>query len=139
MRHGRGVRSLRQTLQCRPGSGLSQRFGRSLHGRQAREQRAGIVVEPDYREPTGQSDSLCRRRLQQAKGDRVVGGKNGRRTGAFGQGEIGIQGLGPVTNDYISTDEDAEITGAEGPRDSQGQRRGENDEPAKGDSAGAHS
>ncbi len=48
-------------------------------------------------------------------------------------------GLGPTTNVYVSSDEDDEIAEAEGPRDSQGQRRGENDEVAKGDSAGAHS
>ncbi len=48
-------------------------------------------------------------------------------------------GLGPITNEYVSSDEDDEITQAEGPRDSQGQRRGEGDDLAKGDSAGAHS
>ena len=48
-------------------------------------------------------------------------------------------GLGPITNEYVSTDEDDEISQAEGPRDSQGQRRGENDDLVKGDSAGAHS
>ncbi|WP_151087289.1 hypothetical protein [Hymenobacter baengnokdamensis] len=48
-------------------------------------------------------------------------------------------GLGPITNDYISTDEADEISRADGPVDSQGQRRGENDAPLKGDSAGAHS
>ncbi|AYA35605.1 hypothetical protein D3Y59_00175 [Hymenobacter oligotrophus] len=32
-------------------------------------------------------------------------------------------GLGPLTNEYISTDEDGELD--EGPRDSQGRRRGE--------------
>ena len=47
-------------------------------------------------------------------------------------------GLGPTTNEYVSSDEDAEITEGEGPRDSQGQRRGENDDVARGDSAGAH-
>ena len=48
-------------------------------------------------------------------------------------------GLGPTTNVYVSSDEDDEITEAEGPRDSQGQRRGENDDLVKGDGAGAHS
>ena len=48
-------------------------------------------------------------------------------------------GLGPTTNEYVSTDEDDEITQAEGPRDSQGQRRGEPGDLPKGDSAGAHS
>lgn len=47
-------------------------------------------------------------------------------------------GLGPTTNEYVTSDEDGEISDAEGPRDSQGQRRGENDELAKGDSAGSH-
>ena len=47
-------------------------------------------------------------------------------------------GLGPTTNEYVSTDEDDEITDSEGPRDSQGQRRGEADNQVKGDSAGAH-
>lgn len=48
-------------------------------------------------------------------------------------------GLGPTSNEYVSTDEDDEISQAEGPRDSQGQRRGENDDLVKGDSAGSHS
>lgn len=48
-------------------------------------------------------------------------------------------GLGPTTNVYVSSDEEDEITNAEGPRDSQGQRRGENDDLVRGDSAGAHS
>jgi hypothetical protein len=45
-------------------------------------------------------------------------------------------GLGPVTNEYVTTDEDAEID--EGPRDSQGQRRGENDAADAGSTAGSH-
>lgn len=48
-------------------------------------------------------------------------------------------GLGPTSNEYVSSDEEDEITQAEGPRDSQGQRRGENDDLVKGDSAGSHS
>ncbi len=48
-------------------------------------------------------------------------------------------GLGPTTNEYVTSDEDDEISNAEGPRDSQGQRRGENDDIVRGDSAGAHS
>ncbi|MGI4884459.1 MAG: hypothetical protein ACRYFR_05810 [Janthinobacterium lividum] len=43
--------------------------------------------------------------------------------------------LGPTTNEYITTEEEDEISDAEGPRDSQGQRRGE-DDVVKGDSAG---
>ncbi|MCC3152629.1 hypothetical protein Q3A66_06445 [Hymenobacter sp. BT770] len=46
-------------------------------------------------------------------------------------------GLGPVTNEYLTTDEDSEID--EGPRDSQGFRRGENNAPLEGSSAGDHS
>ncbi|MBF9238236.1 hypothetical protein I2I05_12600 [Hymenobacter sp. BT683] len=45
-------------------------------------------------------------------------------------------GLGPVTNEYVSTDEDSEID--EGPRDSQGFRRGENEDNVLGSSAGDH-
>lgn len=48
-------------------------------------------------------------------------------------------GLGPTTNEYVSTDEDDEITDAEGPRDSQGQRRGETDATDEGSTAGSHS
>lgn len=45
-------------------------------------------------------------------------------------------GLGPVTNEYLSTDEEAEID--EGPRDRQGQRRGETEPTNEGTSAGRH-
>jgi hypothetical protein len=45
-------------------------------------------------------------------------------------------GLGPVTNEYVTTDEDSEID--EGPRDSQGQRRGETDSTDEGSTAGSH-
>ncbi|KAA9338299.1 hypothetical protein F0P96_05525 [Hymenobacter busanensis] len=46
-------------------------------------------------------------------------------------------GLGPTTNEYMSTDEDGELD--EGPRDSQGQRRGENDSAnITGSTAGKH-
>ncbi|UOG73886.1 hypothetical protein MTX78_17405 [Hymenobacter tibetensis] len=44
-------------------------------------------------------------------------------------------GLGPISNEYISTDEDDEID--EGPRDKQGLRRGENP-PTTGSTAGSH-
>ncbi|WP_400193834.1 hypothetical protein [Hymenobacter sp. B81] len=44
-------------------------------------------------------------------------------------------GLGPITNDYMSTDEDGELD--EGPRDSQGLRRGEPDN-ITGSTAGKH-
>jgi len=47
-----------------------------------------------------------------------------------------LQGLGPVTNDYVTTDEATEID--EGPRDSQGQRRGETDPADEGSTAGRH-
>jgi len=48
-------------------------------------------------------------------------------------------GLGPTSNEYVSSDEDDEITQAEGPRDSQGQRRGETDPTDEGSTAGSHS
>ncbi|MBO0358723.1 hypothetical protein J0X19_12260 [Hymenobacter sp. BT186] len=44
-------------------------------------------------------------------------------------------GLGPISNEYISTDEEDELD--EGPRDKQGLRRGENS-PADGSTAGSH-
>jgi hypothetical protein len=44
-------------------------------------------------------------------------------------------GLGPTTNVYTSTDEDAELD--EGPRDKQGLRRGETP-PNEGSAAGSH-
>lgn len=44
-------------------------------------------------------------------------------------------GLGPITNEYISTDEDQELD--EGPRDSQGLRRGESPD-VTGSTAGRH-
>ena len=68
-------------------------------------------------------DSLLNLKFAQAEAD--LAQKNG--------------GLGPITNEYVSSDEDDEITQAEGPLDSQGQRRGETDDLTKGDSAGAHS
>ncbi len=73
------------------------------------------------KDPT--EDSLLNLKFAQAEAD--LAKKNG--------------GLGPVTNQYVTTEENEEITQAEGPRDSQGQRRGENDDLVKGDSAGAHS
>ena len=48
-------------------------------------------------------------------------------------------GLGPTTNVYVSSDEDDEITAAEGPVDSQGQRRGVTDPTDEGSTAGSHS
>ena len=45
-------------------------------------------------------------------------------------------GLGTVTNVYVTSDEDSEID--EGPRDSQGFRRGENNTEVEGSSAGDH-
>ncbi len=70
-----------------------------------------------------EGDSLLNLKFAQAEAD--LAQKNG--------------GLGPTTNVYVSADEDDEITDSEGPRDSQGQRRGENDDVVKGDSAGSHS
>ena len=48
-------------------------------------------------------------------------------------------GLGPTSNEYVSSDEDDEIIQAEGPRDSQGKRRGETDPTDEGSTAGSHS
>jgi len=48
-------------------------------------------------------------------------------------------GLGPTTNVYVSSDEDDEITAAEGPVDKQGQRRGVTDPTDEGSTAGSHS
>lgn len=47
-------------------------------------------------------------------------------------------GLGPTTNEYISTDEEADIASATAPRDSQGFMRGENTTNILGSSAGDH-
>lgn len=48
-------------------------------------------------------------------------------------------GLGPTSNEYVSSDEDQEITSGEGPVDRQGQRRGETDPTDEGSTAGSHS
>ncbi|MBG8552602.1 hypothetical protein [Hymenobacter guriensis] len=45
-------------------------------------------------------------------------------------------GLGPVTNEYVSTDEDEALD--EGPRDKQGHRRGESGSEDTGSTAGRH-
>lgn len=59
----------------------------------------------------------------------------------FAQAEADLEqhtgGMGPVANEYISTDEDGELD--EGPRDRQGQRRGETDPTDAGSQAGSHS
>ena len=47
-------------------------------------------------------------------------------------------GLGPTTNEYILSDEEADIDAAITPRDSQGFVRGENAANAPGSSAGDH-
>ncbi len=47
-------------------------------------------------------------------------------------------GLGPTTNEYISSDEEADIDAAIAPRDSQGFVRGENTDNIAGSSAGDH-
>jgi len=67
-------------------------------------------------------DSLLNLKFAQAEAD--LAQKNG--------------GLGPVTNQYVTTDENEEITQAEGPRDSQGQRRGDIDSSREGSNAGTH-
>ncbi|MGI4834067.1 MAG: hypothetical protein ACRYFK_11460 [Janthinobacterium lividum] len=48
-------------------------------------------------------------------------------------------GLGPTSNEYVSDDENQEITAGEGPVDRQGQRRGETDPTDEGSTAGSHS
>jgi hypothetical protein len=47
-------------------------------------------------------------------------------------------GLGPTTNEYVSSDEEADIDDATAPRDSQGFVRGENASNVTGSSAGDH-
>ena len=47
-------------------------------------------------------------------------------------------GLGPTTNEYVSSDEKADIDDAIAPRDSQGFVRGENSTNTTGSSASAH-
>ncbi|MET4074931.1 hypothetical protein [Hymenobacter sp. UYCo722] len=47
-------------------------------------------------------------------------------------------GLGPTTNEYVSSDEEANIDEAMAPRDSQGFVRGENDPDIIGSNAGDH-
>lgn len=47
-------------------------------------------------------------------------------------------GLGPTTNEYITSDEEADIDAATAPRDSQGFVRGQHDPNAAGSSAGDH-
>ena len=47
-------------------------------------------------------------------------------------------GLGPTTNEYVTSDEEADIDEAIAPRDSQGFVRGENAANATGSSAGDH-
>ena len=72
---------------------------------------------------TSADDSLLNLKFAQAEAD--LAQKNG--------------GLGPTSNEYVSSDEDDEITQAEGPRDSQGQRRGETNPTDEGSTAGSHS
>ncbi|GAA3949478.1 hypothetical protein [Hymenobacter algoricola] len=45
-------------------------------------------------------------------------------------------GLGPITNEYVTTDEEEALD--EGPRDKQGNRRGESGLPDIGSTAGRH-
>ena len=76
---------------------------------------------PAAADPT--ADSLLNLKFAQAEAD--LAEKNG--------------GLGPTTNEYVTTEENAEITQAEGPVDSQGQRRGDIDPSRQGSNAGSHS
>ncbi|MBD2714781.1 hypothetical protein KBK19_07025 [Microvirga sp. STR05] len=56
---------------------------------------------------------------------------------AQAESELSVQtnGLGPISNVYVSSDEDEELD--EGPRDKQGLRRGETP-PSDGSAAGSH-
>lgn len=56
---------------------------------------------------------------------------------AQAESELSVQtgGLGPISNEYVTSDEDDELD--EGPRDKQGLRRGENP-PDPGTAAGSH-
>jgi hypothetical protein len=60
----------------------------------------------------------------------------------FAQAEADLaaktNGLGPTSNEYVTSDEDDEITAGEGPMDKQGQRRGETDPNDQGSTAGSH-
>ena len=47
-------------------------------------------------------------------------------------------GLGPTTNEYVSSEEEADIDAATAPRDSQGFVRGQNGPNVAGSSAGDH-
>lgn len=82
-----------------------------------------MAQDPKKHTPdTSADDSLLNLKFAQAEADLA------QKTG----------GLGPTTNEYVSSDEDDEITQAEGPRDSQGQRRGETDPTDEGSAAGSH-
>lgn len=79
----------------------------------------------DQKKPTDDvsaDDSLLNLKFAQAEAD--LSAKTG--------------GLGPTTNEYVSSDEDDEITAGEGPIDKQGQRRGETDPNDQVSAAGSH-
>jgi hypothetical protein len=77
----------------------------------------------DSQTPDNHTDSLLNLKFAEAEAD--LSTRNG--------------GLGPTSNEYVSDDENQEITAAEGPIDRQGQRRGETDPTDEGSTAGAHS
>ncbi len=85
-----------------------------------------FLMAQDPKKPTPDAsadDSLLNLKFAQAEADLT------QKTG----------GLGPTSNEYVTSDEDDEITAAEGPVDSQGQRRGVTDPTDAGSTAGAHS
>jgi hypothetical protein len=85
-----------------------------------------FLMAQDQNKPTSDAtgdDALLNLKFAQAEAD--LAQKNG--------------GLGPTSNEYVSSDEDDEITAAEGPVDSQGQRRGVTDPTDEGSTAGSHS
>ena len=82
-----------------------------------------MATQPTNQPETSNDDSLLNLKFAQAEAD--LAQHNG--------------GLGPTTNEYVTTEENAEITKAEGPIDSQGQRRGDIDPSRQGSNAGSHS
>jgi hypothetical protein len=85
-----------------------------------------FLMAKDQKKPDSEvsaEDSLLNLKFAQAEADLAA------KTG----------GLGPTTNEYVSSDEDDEITAGEGPIDKQGQRRGVTDPTDQGSAAGSHS
>ena len=83
--------------------------------------------------PTAQSNSKSKQNSAAEEHDPPFNLKHAQAEADLAQN---TNGLGPVTNQYVTSDEDAEID--EGPRDSQGQRRGETDPTDEGSTAGRY-